>query len=433
MDGLRFDDFSRRLVADGGSRRSVLRGLAGSTLGAALTAVGLGDLAAACRAMGKQCDKSSQCCAGKCKNHKCKCVAPASKQCGTKSCVEPNQCCNDAECGSGPALLRRQVHRGRRLLHHPDCGDPSLKCCDGNCILQSDCCDRHRLPRRPEVLQRRLQGVLRPGRLRRRATMLRWYCKECCDGHDETAPRTASAAAKGTASATINVAPTSRMRRRQALLQPDCINETNCCVDTTARKASAKSAATPQRQDLQRVLRRLAIAPPRPGPLQQRRSAANARPAATTRMHRSQILKCCGGTCRECCLDSDCQGTEVCCPPGTCDECCCPSPNPCPEEDPDSRVRPALSGREHLHKDLANTCDDDADCCSTTTFRGLRQQGRRQGLLLPGRRTCCQYSAGPGSAAWNSVCSDMLHRNGTVAHHLIGECRAARGWPFGHG
>ena len=107
MEDLRFDALARSCGS--GTRRSVLRLLAGTGVGAlVLGRLGIEDAAAACVAPGRKCKTkkgpNKKCCGGaKCKGGRCKCKN-GGVGCG-KGCCEPGQICLDGkpqECVNGP-------------------------------------------------------------------------------------------------------------------------------------------------------------------------------------------------------------------------------------------------------------------------------------------------------------------------------------------
>jgi murein DD-endopeptidase MepM/ murein hydrolase activator NlpD len=70
MDGVRFDDFARTLAL-GQSRRSLLRIVAGSTLGGVLAAFGIGSASGACQSVGAACGSDDECCSAVCSGGLC--------------------------------------------------------------------------------------------------------------------------------------------------------------------------------------------------------------------------------------------------------------------------------------------------------------------------------------------------------------------------
>ncbi len=67
MEGHRFDDVARSVVAARLSRRQPIRWLLGAPLGGMTGLVGLQPASAACRAKNKRCSSRSECCSGICK------------------------------------------------------------------------------------------------------------------------------------------------------------------------------------------------------------------------------------------------------------------------------------------------------------------------------------------------------------------------------
>lgn len=124
MDTTRFDTMAR--LFERGTRRGILRLMAGTTLGATLLAqFGAEEANAKCVKPGKKCKKKSgkkrKCCGGaKCKGKKCKCTGDTFK-CG-KTCCQPGQECQDGTCVNG------SLEAGA----HCDPETP-LECQTGNC------------------------------------------------------------------------------------------------------------------------------------------------------------------------------------------------------------------------------------------------------------------------------------------------------------
>lgn len=124
MDPRQFDSLAR--LWGRGTRRSVLRLIGGTTLGAALLSqIGAQPAAAKCVKPGKKCKKNGKklkCCgSAKCKGKKCKCTGDTFA-CG-KTCCQPGQdCLGESLCVNG-------------ALAAGDLCDPEapLACETGNC------------------------------------------------------------------------------------------------------------------------------------------------------------------------------------------------------------------------------------------------------------------------------------------------------------
>ncbi|MDQ3695349.1 MAG: hypothetical protein M3464_17225 [Chloroflexota bacterium] len=103
MDSQRFDRFTKT-IANGASRRHLLRGVAGGVLAAAVAHFGGGteaaaQVAAAARCFGnnKKCKRGTQCCSGICRKKKCR---PAPQQ-GTCT-IRKDTCKLTGGIGFGP-------------------------------------------------------------------------------------------------------------------------------------------------------------------------------------------------------------------------------------------------------------------------------------------------------------------------------------------
>lgn len=147
MDPERFDGIVRSL-AEGGSRRRVLRGLAGAALGAVLAS--RGDAGAArCQYLGEHCDARRPCCSGKrCVAGRCRCRA-GRPECGG-SCPDlrtndyhcgrcDRRCVNGRHCEGGECVVPPpgSVRRRKLCARTADCsqaGGPVF------CAVRSDYC-----------------------------------------------------------------------------------------------------------------------------------------------------------------------------------------------------------------------------------------------------------------------------------------------------
>lgn len=96
MDPHRFDRIARGVAT--GSRRRLLTGLAASTLGGSLALLGRGEVGA-CRALGSPCGRTRQCCAGRCRNERCRCD-PNETRCVTYCANTANDDTNCGTCGN---------------------------------------------------------------------------------------------------------------------------------------------------------------------------------------------------------------------------------------------------------------------------------------------------------------------------------------------
>lgn len=94
MDAERFDDWTKALTTNTGSRRQTLRLLAGGTLGALLGLRQRGETGAehGCRHAGRPCSRDGQCCSGDCLgNNTCRCARAS-------QCPQPTDPCKKAVC-----------------------------------------------------------------------------------------------------------------------------------------------------------------------------------------------------------------------------------------------------------------------------------------------------------------------------------------------
>jgi hypothetical protein len=104
MDANHFDTLARSLTTTR-SRRRLARFVSGLSLGGLLTALGLGEAAAATRIGGSPCSKDSQCKTGRClRNDTCSCSARFPKCRGTGTVCYRRKCCTPMcagkNCGS---------------------------------------------------------------------------------------------------------------------------------------------------------------------------------------------------------------------------------------------------------------------------------------------------------------------------------------------
>jgi hypothetical protein len=174
MDGSRFDQLTMTLTTGAGSRRRLVRGLAGVAFGGLLARIGVGEAAAACAKAGRSCSRRDPCCSGAdCINRNCVCqdgltacngrcvdTARNEKHCGdcgadcgddercrdgqcVRDCVpeEPRVACQDRVCGTAENNCGETVHCGRcradQVCSAPDgtcaCHDTRTEC-GGACV-----------------------------------------------------------------------------------------------------------------------------------------------------------------------------------------------------------------------------------------------------------------------------------------------------------
>jgi|SRR5215208_1883612 hypothetical protein len=92
-----FDQLAKGLSNGTLSRGKALKLLGAALVGGTLASLGIGEAAAArCKRDGRACKKNSQCCSGKCENHKC---APACVS-GGGACSTNDDCCSGFGCDS---------------------------------------------------------------------------------------------------------------------------------------------------------------------------------------------------------------------------------------------------------------------------------------------------------------------------------------------
>jgi hypothetical protein len=97
MDGSRFDRLAVSLTAGAASRRRLGRGLAGAAVGALLSGIGIGEVAARCVKAGRRCGRGDRCCAGAvCTRRECVCETGLTA-CGGR-CVDTER--NEQHCGA---------------------------------------------------------------------------------------------------------------------------------------------------------------------------------------------------------------------------------------------------------------------------------------------------------------------------------------------
>ena len=121
MDGSRFDRWTKTM-ARGGSRRVVVRALAGGALAAGLGRLGRAAVAAACQKKGKPCDQDQDCCSKRCKHGTCLCSKAG------KGCTNANDCCSS---GGGAGTCSGATETCCRLPGEP-CQQTNPCCVDGS-------------------------------------------------------------------------------------------------------------------------------------------------------------------------------------------------------------------------------------------------------------------------------------------------------------
>jgi len=133
MDQDRFDRWTRALAA-GGSRRRVLRAMAGGALGALLDRHGPDQAVAAeaaCTRLGRRCEPGDRCCdGGRRKGGECRCLG-RKMRCGDR-CVSDRACCTDGRPGCPDG---RRCRRGRCVAGDAGCTPD----CDGKACGPDGC------------------------------------------------------------------------------------------------------------------------------------------------------------------------------------------------------------------------------------------------------------------------------------------------------
>lgn len=166
MDYGPFDALTRSVVRDGGTRRAVLRLLAGTTLGGFVGRLGLTEVTAAKgkKHKGKKHHKKPKpppvpdpaCPDGKglCPDEKT-CVyfdecCPGQDQCADGTCVAQDQCCpGQRDCGGGVCVGPNKCCPAEKKCADGECYPkdggfccPEEKLCDSEtCIPQTECCE----------------------------------------------------------------------------------------------------------------------------------------------------------------------------------------------------------------------------------------------------------------------------------------------------
>jgi hypothetical protein len=140
MDHSHFDELARSLGGEGGTRRALLRLLAGGTL-ATIARFGLAAVTAARphrknngKGKGKDKDKGKN----KRKNHDKKpcgdaCITSGGHCCGNNTCAHPGSCCPD-EKPCGDICVRKK----------DCCMETHRPCPDGSCVAKDRCCKGER-------------------------------------------------------------------------------------------------------------------------------------------------------------------------------------------------------------------------------------------------------------------------------------------------
>jgi hypothetical protein len=141
MDGRRFDNLARRMAGDAvgaaASRRGLLRWLGGGAVGV-LLGYGVGEeTTAACKTVGKSCQRKSDCCTGRCKNGTCKCSNAGG------ACDDHGQCCGPFGtlfCCGGVCTDTKTDPSNCGACGAPAC-PPEKDCANGQCCTrQGDAC-----------------------------------------------------------------------------------------------------------------------------------------------------------------------------------------------------------------------------------------------------------------------------------------------------
>ena len=138
MDGNRFDDLTRALRAGSGSRRAVLKGLAGTALAALFGRVAAEDAAAAvCKQGGGRCRRDGECCSGNCRRRKGRCTT-----CGrTDVCADVSACGpsgSGCECFFTTEGTKRCVNSFTFCEQYPPCS-LTPDCPSGSVCVRSCC------------------------------------------------------------------------------------------------------------------------------------------------------------------------------------------------------------------------------------------------------------------------------------------------------
>ncbi len=136
MHDLKFDDLTRLLAIETGSRRRVLRVAAGGLLTAALARLGLDEAAARCAKAGGKCKRTADCCDGTaCKRGRCRCAA-GRKDCDRDGVCETDPLTDPRHCGAcnNPCGVGRVCQDGRCVC------EPGRTTCGINCCRSGATC-----------------------------------------------------------------------------------------------------------------------------------------------------------------------------------------------------------------------------------------------------------------------------------------------------
>lgn len=156
MDETRFDELAKRMAHRGLSRRRLVAGVAGGSLGGLAALLGRQETDAfLCREPGVLCAKDAHCCSGTCVDDHCACPDAEQTVCGrtcvdlqtdAQNCGRCGQACASTEiCQGGHCLVGASACAG--LPDGTPCGasGAGLRCCHGTCpsptcLSANSCC-----------------------------------------------------------------------------------------------------------------------------------------------------------------------------------------------------------------------------------------------------------------------------------------------------
>ena len=101
MDDDHFDALARSLSAAASSRRLLLRGAAGSVLGALAVTLGFAEAEAShfrCLDVGERCKDQSECCSSRCKRRRCRAHNVGTCTAAKDTCLTGVQGCGNGRC-----------------------------------------------------------------------------------------------------------------------------------------------------------------------------------------------------------------------------------------------------------------------------------------------------------------------------------------------